>query len=83
MRFSMQGDLNQMGIQRSVLSKCGVPVNTSEGIPYMFESEEVFVKAMQIMWDNSVEGWWNYREYLINANICTKQGYKDKLNGEQ
>lgn len=73
----LQGDLSQMSTQMNLLTSNGIDVQVSGGIPCIKESD--FNKAMQLIYDNETEGWWNYKDTFINCKICTRTEFKHKL----
>ena len=70
-------DLNQMFNQRDVLTKRGISVIESGGIPMVHSSD--YERSLRIIWNDKIEGWWNYRNDLISLGICTEEEYKEKI----
>jgi hypothetical protein len=76
---SLNGDLNQMGIQGEVLRAQGFDVRHNDVYPCLRTTED-FKRALQLFWDRETEGWWNYRERMIEYGICTEETWKAKLD---
>lgn len=73
----LNGDLNQMYKQFSYLTDRGFDVITEGGIPQV-ESSSYGLAVLEI-YENSISGWWNYRDYLISHGICTQEQFMEKL----
>lgn len=76
--YLLDGDLNQMAIQKSELRARGIKVSQVNVYP-AFDTEEDFRKALQAIWNYQIEGWWNYKSEFLKYGICTKEQYADKL----
>lgn len=74
-RFYISGDLNQMAIQKRVLSQHGIQTVQSDVYPTV--SMEDLPKALQIIWKNKVEGWWHYKDEYIKYSICSAEEFKN------
>lgn len=75
--FFMKGDLSQMSIQRNFLSSRGFDVKQNNVYPCL--KEEDVEKALKLIWEQSVEGWWHYEDLYIKHNICSKEQFWVKL----
>jgi len=73
----MSGDLSQMGTQRRVLNRHGVETIQSDVYPCI--KQEDIPRAMKIIWDNRVEGWWHYESEYVAHSICSKEEFKTRL----
>lgn len=78
-RFLLDGDLSQMLRQEEFLSSRGMDVGHSDVYPGLY-TEEDFKKALKLIWDNRVDGWWNYKTEYINHAICTSELFDSALN---
>jgi hypothetical protein len=76
--FALNGDLNTMSIQADVLRAQGFTVTFNDVYPIV-QTEDEFKRALQLFWDREVPGWWNYREKMIQYDICNKNSWTDKL----
>lgn len=78
-KFFLDGDLRQMSAQGDYLRNRGFDVAFNNVYPCL-HTEEEFKRALGLFYSCGVEGWWNYREKLINYGICTKEDYTKKLD---
>ena len=58
MSFFLNGDLSQMGNQRSFLIKNGFVLMQTKVYTTVKDTDKK--KALTIFWINKVDGWWNY-----------------------
>jgi hypothetical protein len=72
--FLLHGDLNQMGIQENFLRKQGLDVGRNNVYPG-FRTEKEYQNALSLIWNNRVEGWWNYEHEFLSAEICTQKEF--------
>lgn len=75
---SLNGDLNQMSIQADFLRAQGFTIRFSDVYP-VIETEDDFKRALKLLWDRQVAGWWHYRERMIEYGICTNESWTNKL----
>ena len=74
--FRIQGDLNQMGIQREHLQNF-IEVQQSDVTPVI--KQEDVEQALTSIFNNKIEGWWHYLNKYIELNICTKEQFDEEL----
>ena len=77
-KFLLDGDLGQMSTQKSYLKSKGLPVGQS-GVYPGFRTEEDFKKALRLIWENRVEGWWGYKTSYVMYGICTSEEFYKAL----
>lgn len=79
--FYLDGDLNQMAIQKQFLEKNNLRVGINGGVPGLF-SEEDFITALRLIWTNKVDGWWGqrYQTRYIRYGICSKEEFDQALH---
>jgi hypothetical protein len=75
---SLQGDLNQMSIQAEALRAHGFEIGFSDVYPIV-KTEDDFKRALRLLWDHEVPGWWHYKEKMTQYGICTEESWKEKL----
>lgn len=75
--FYIEGDLCQMSSQRSFLNGRGIQTKQNNVYPCVRECDKV--KALTLIWENHVEGWWHYKESYVKHNICTAEEYRTRL----
>jgi len=73
-----QGDLNQLSDQRRFLSMRGFDVEQVDVFSAVATKEE-YVNAIKAIYESRINGWWNYRDELIENGICTLEQYKENL----
>jgi len=76
--FFLDGDLCQMASQRSFLNNHGVITKQNNIYPCVKECDRE--KALRLIWENRVEGWWHYEESYVKFNICTKEEFRTRLS---
>lgn len=76
--FSFNGDLNCMGIQAQFLKLKGFDIAFNDVYPCV-KTEDEFKRAIKLIFDNDVEGWWNYREKILKYGICDEQTWQQKI----
>ncbi len=80
MRFQLQGDLCQMASQKIALQHMGYTFNSTIPPDITGSNFGGTIKgALQLIWENSMDGWWNYKDELIKENICTEEEFKETL----
>ena len=72
----LTGDLSQMSTQMNFLQSNGIDVKVDGGRPVIQDKD--YKKAIQLIYDNETEGWWNYKDTFIAQGICTKVQWKKK-----
>lgn len=82
MGYSFQGDLCQMAAQRDLLLDYGFKVKMSNVYPTV-ETEEDFIRAISLIWTTKCEGWWHYRDWYFEHNICTPYEYWVNLGNDR
>jgi len=75
--FYLKGDLEQMSIQRAFLQNIGLEVEQSNVYPVL-KQEDVPAALIRIF-ESRVKGWWNYKEKLVELNICTAEVFMEQL----
>lgn len=76
--FFLDGDLSQMSSQKSVLNRNGIITKQNNVYPCLKEKD--IPKAMEIIWNSRVEGWWHYKELYVKHNICTAKEFDERLS---
>ena len=76
--FYLEGDLCQMSSQREALNSRGVQTKQNNVYPCVKECDKT--KALTIIWENRVEGWWHYEDLYVKRNICTKDEFQISFN---
>ena len=79
--YLLNGDLNQLVNLTRFLKNCELYV-TRVGIYPAFNNVEQYVKALEAIFKNRVEGWWSQKHELIQHNICTKEEFNSILQQE-
>ncbi|OPH61783.1 hypothetical protein BC351_00655 [Paenibacillus ferrarius] len=81
MKFFLDGDLNQLAIQKNCLeTQCkGFKLNFESGFPPCLDSQEEYDRAVSCIWMDKVEGWWNYKRDLIYSGHCTEEKFYEVL----
>ena len=75
--FYIKGDLCQMSSQGSFLKKYGFSVSQSNVYPVI--KEEDVPKALRLIYESRVEGWWHYKEKYTELGICTPEEFDEAL----
>ena len=78
MKYIFDGDLNQMFEQKKYLKSQGFDVKIADVYPYV-ETEEEYEKALKLIYENSIPGWWHYLGNYEEYKICTKKEFSLKL----
>ena len=79
MKYLLDGDLNQMSIQREFLLAQGFSVGQSNVYP-CFSAKEDFDKAITLIWELKISGWWHYKDKLVELGVCTTEAFDDALS---
>ena len=72
-RFSGD-DLSKMGQQEEFLVKKGFDIGHQDVYPAV-KTEEEYVKGLQLIYENKVDGWWIYHDDLLKFGVCTHEEY--------
>ena len=75
--FYLSGDLCQMSSQKSFLRNQGFGVSQSNVYPVL--KEEDVPRALKLIYDHRVEGWWHYKEKYVKHDICTAEEFDTAL----
>lgn len=78
-KFYMDGDLCQMSKQDDFLREQGFDVGRNDVYPCLRTQEE-FDRAIKLIYDREVEGWWHYDKRLVEIKHCTQEQFSAKLN---
>ena len=73
----MSGDLCQMSDQERFLSFEGIIFERQN--VYRIVSEDQVEKALGLIWNKKINGWWHYLDKYIKLGICTKEEYSKSL----
>lgn len=76
----LDGDLNQMCVQKRFLSSKGYSVGQTDVYPTINEND--IERAMNDIFNYSVEGWWHYKKQYEEFGICTEEEFMKKLDYE-
>lgn len=76
--FTFSGDLNQMSVQKAFLQDNFFEVGQC-GVYPAVKDQETFDRAIKAIWENRVEGWWNYKDKLITLQACTNDEFMAAL----
>lgn len=72
------GDLNQMSIQYAFLKGRGLDAGLSGVYPAM-KSQEDYVRALGLIWQSKVAGWWNLQHQFVKNGVCTEEEFRTEL----
>lgn len=75
--FFLDGDLCQMGTQREFLSSRGIKTQQCNVYPCLKKSD--VKRALSLIWEFRVPGWWHYKSFYIQHEICTEEQYINRL----
>jgi hypothetical protein len=67
-KYTLNGDLCQMSTQMQFLIENGFDVGQSGCYPYL-DSKQEYDRAIKLIFENRVEGWWNYRDALPEIEL--------------
>ena len=76
--FYLDGDLSQMSNQKQFLVKNGFDVKQNDVYPCL--KQEDVKSALELIWNNRVDGWWHYSKKYVEHNICTEEEFRNRLN---
>jgi len=77
-KLSLSGDLGQMGTMAARLRRAGFDVRNSDVYP-VIQGEDEIKRALQYLWDNRVDGWWNQERAFIKYGIATHDEWLTRL----
>ncbi|APF25145.1 MULTISPECIES: hypothetical protein [Clostridium] len=72
--YLLNGDLNQMSIQKTQLLAKGIQILQCDVYPAINEKKD-YIKALRIIWNEKIEGWWNYKGEFLEYKICTEEEF--------
>lgn len=75
--FFLDGDLLQMSTQKQFLRDKGFAVDQSDVYPVLRKSDAK--RAMKLIWEHRVDGWWSYKRQYVDMGICTEEEFKQAL----
>lgn len=73
------GDLCQMSKQEDFLRGQNFDVGRNDVYPCVRTQEE-FDRAIKLIYDREVEGWWHYDKRLVEIGHCTQEQFRTKLD---
>ena len=73
----LEGDLNQMVVQKNYLQDIGFVLN-QVGVYPVVKRENV-KRVLYTLWFNKIDGWWNYYSKFIDYAICTEEEFTSAL----
>ena len=76
-KFSLIGDLCQMYEQRSFLRGHKIVVFKRNKLQQLDVE-----KALKLIWENKVQGWWLYEDQYLKHGICSQQQLTEALRVE-
>lgn len=79
MKYSLQGDLCQMLAQKKAMDLYGVPYIMQDVYPTI-EGDNDYKRALIIIWDDRIEGWWHYKEEYVRFGICSEEEFNTRLH---
>ena len=50
------------------------------GVHPVIKNKDEYIKALNIIWSEKIEGWWNYKEEFLKYNVCSAQKFKEELH---
>jgi hypothetical protein len=77
-RHTLDGDLEQMWTQERFLLEQGMKPERNDVYPG-FRTKEEYERAIRLIWENRVMGWWRYEKDLVAAGICTQAEFDARL----
>lgn len=75
------GDLHTMSVHATYLQKQGFEIGFVDVYPSLKTIEEK-KRALQMIYDSHIEGWWCYKRDLIEMGICTDKEFNARLGKE-
>lgn len=76
--FTIDGDLSQMAKQAEFLRGRGIEVGYADVYPVLF-SEEDTARALKLIWESKVDGWWHYKAAYAKRGICDSTAFDAAL----
>jgi hypothetical protein len=82
MNYYIKGDLNQTHNQKRYLEKeCrGFKLSSDNGLTYFLDSKDEFNRAICCIWHDKVDGFWNYKNELIEIEEITEVKFYEVLH---
>lgn len=80
-RFTLDGDLSQMSRQEQFLKSRGFTVGRNNVYPGLY-TEEDFERALRVIWQFKIAGWWHYQTQYLKYQICTENDFTTALDIE-
>ena len=78
--FTLEGDLCQMSTQKQFLQGRGFDVGQDDVYPCLKPEDKE--RALKMIWEGRVEGWWHYLKQYEKFNICTEEEFRVALKTE-
>jgi hypothetical protein len=75
--FFLEGDLCQMGNQKRFLIEHGIRTEQVNVYPVVKGSD--LKRALTLIWENRVDGWWHYKNEYVKLEICTEEQFDKRL----
>jgi hypothetical protein len=76
--FTFDDDLNQMSIQMGFLQHSGFDVGRC-GVYSAVKTQDEFDRAITAIWNFKIEGWWHYKEKLVELKVCINDEFQKAL----
>lgn len=81
--YHFYGDLGQLGTIEMFLRSNGFKVVKNDVSPgFERHDKETYIRALRLVFECRVEGWWMQKTDLIENGICTEEEFKRLLHGE-
>lgn len=78
--YVFSGDLSQMGTIEAYLRMQGFAVVKCDVYPgFPKDQFSEYIRALRLLYEEKIEGWWNQEEALIAHGICTPQEFRIRL----
>ena len=78
--YTLDGDLNQMGIMRDTLRNAGFRVAMLNVYPgFRKNNKDGYIRALQFLLDNRIKGWWNQEREMIEHGVCTQEEFDNAI----
>lgn len=71
--FLLNGDINQMSIQKQFLQSHGFDVKHNNVYPTLRKSD--VKRALELIFEKRVAGWWHYDIYYTGYGICNSNEF--------
>lgn len=76
--FFLSGDLSQMLTQGEFLRDKGFVVGQVD-VYSALRTQKEYDKAITLIWEDKIAGWWHYRERLVELGVCTEEEFKEAI----